>query len=63
MISFPTLQKLKTSGGEITVVEIVVVLNRDDYASNVFTVDDAGRVIGHSKYAGELSLQIFNTVR
>jgi len=63
LISFPTPKTIRTLSDEITVTEIVVGLNRNDYASNLFTIDDAGRVIGHSKYAGEICIEIFNTVK
>lgn len=63
LIDFPAPQKIETKGGEITVSEIVVGLNRDDYASNLFTIDDSGRVVGHSKYAGERCIQLLDAVK
>ena len=63
LVSFPTPRKFKTVGGDITVAEVVVGLNRDDYASNLFTIDEDGRIIGHSKFAGELCIQIFDAIK
>ncbi len=63
LIGFPTPRKIKTIGGEITVSEIVVGLNRDGFASSLFTIDDSGRVIGHAKYSGERCIQLLNAVR
>lgn len=63
LIDFPTPPKIKTIGGEITVSEIIVGLNRDDFASSLFTIDDSGRVVGHSKYAGELCIRLLNAIK
>lgn len=63
LIAFSTPRKIKTIGGEITVSEIVVGLNRDDYASSLFTIDESGRVIGHAKYAGDRCIQLLNAVK
>jgi len=63
VITFATPQKITTVGGEITVAEIVVGLNRDDYASSLFTIDESGRVIGHSKYSGERCIEILKTLK
>ena len=63
VITFATPQKISTVGGEITVAEIIVGLNRNDYASSLFTVDESGRVIGHAKYSGERCIEILKTVK
>ena len=63
LIVFPIPQKIKTIGGEITVSEIIAGLNRNDYASSLYTIDEAGRVVGHSKYAGDRCIQLLNAVR
>ena len=63
LIVFPTPQQIKTIGGEITVSEIIVGLNRDDYASGLFTIDDSGRVIGHGKYDGGHCIQMLKAVK
>ena len=63
VITFPTPQKITTVGGEITVLEIIVGLNGNDYASSLFTIDDSGRVIEHSKYSGTLSIEILKTAK
>jgi hypothetical protein len=63
LITFPTPQKIRTTGGEITVTEIIVGLNRDDYASGLFTIDASGAIVGHAKYDGGACIEILKTVK
>ena len=63
VITFTTPQKITTVGGEITVAEIIVGLNRDDCASSLFTIDESGRVIGHAKYSGERCIEILKAIK
>jgi hypothetical protein len=56
-------QVINTVGGEISVQEIVIGLNRPDYASSLFTVDGEGRVVGHGKYSGPLCVEITEQVK
>jgi hypothetical protein len=51
-----------THGGDIFVSEIVIGLNRDDYASDLFTVDADGTIVGHAKYSGELCIKILHAI-
>jgi hypothetical protein len=44
------------------VAEIVIGLNRNDYASSLFTVDESGAVVGHAKYSGERCVEIMKAV-
>ncbi|MGC3992354.1 MAG: hypothetical protein QM796_22175 [Chthoniobacteraceae bacterium] len=62
LVTLPESQSIQTIGGRIEVREIVIGLNRDDYASNLFTIDSTGRIVGHAKYAGEVCRQIFSTI-
>jgi len=55
-------RKVTTMGGDIFVSEIVIGLNRDDYASGLFTVDEDGSVVGHAKYSGELCIKILHAI-
>ncbi|MGB7160465.1 MAG: hypothetical protein WBD40_20535 [Tepidisphaeraceae bacterium] len=49
----------KTVAGDVTVVEIIIGLNRPDtVASGLFTIDPQGRVIAHEKYAGMLPVEL-----
>lgn len=62
LVAFPTPQKIKTLGGEITAAEIVIGLHQPGGQNSLFTIDDIGRVVGHAKYAGEICLRLKKTV-
>jgi hypothetical protein len=51
-------QKITTTGGEITVTEILVNLHGPGGQNGVFTVDETGTVVSHAKYAGEAFLEL-----
>jgi len=59
---FQPSKKVTTVGGDIFVSEIVIGLNRDDYASRLFTVDQDGSVVGHAKYSGDLCIKILQAI-
>ncbi len=63
IITFPQSRKFKTLGGEITALEIVVGLNRVDYADSLFTIDAEGRVVEHAKYSGTKGIELFNAIK
>jgi hypothetical protein len=63
LVSFKEPRKIKTVGGEITVREIIIGLNRTDYASSLFTIDDEGRIVGHAKYSGPLCVGLLQFVK
>lgn len=63
LVSFPEPRKVTTIGGEIVVSEIVLGLNRDDYAMGLFTIDATGSVVAHSKYSGVHCVEILKTVK
>ena len=48
--------------GELGIVEIVVGLSGDQYASGFFSIDDRGRVLGHGKVNGEHAVEILKRV-
>ncbi len=53
VITYDSPVVIHTIGGDVTVVEIVVGLNRkDDIPSALFTIDAEGRIVAHEKYAG-----------
>jgi hypothetical protein len=55
VVSYDRPTKFKTVAGDVTVVEIIVGMNRPDTVpSALFTIDGDGRVIAHEKYAGML---------
>ncbi|MEI2727095.1 MAG: hypothetical protein V9H26_27455 [Verrucomicrobiota bacterium] len=63
LIAFSETRKIKTLGGELSVKEIIIGLNRSDIASSLHTIDDQGRVIGHGKYAGPLCSMLMDEVK
>ncbi len=50
--------KVRTVGGDVSAFEIVIGLNRPDYADDLFTIDDLGRVVGHGKYSGVIGIEL-----
>jgi len=63
LISFPAPMKIQSRGGELMVAEIVVGLNRPDFASSLFTIDETGRIIAHTKYSGERCIEILKVIK
>jgi len=61
-VSFEMPQRIRTIGGDIVVLEIVVGLNRPDRADSLFTIDTEGRVVQHGKYSGGLCIELLNEV-
>lgn len=62
VLSFQVPERIKTVGGDIDVLEVVVGLNRPDYADSLFTIDAKGRVVHHGKYSGALCLELVKEV-
>jgi len=62
VLSFEAPQRITTVGGNIDVLEVVVGLNRPDYAESLFTIDAKGRVVLHSKYSGALCIELLTEV-
>src|SRR5206468_2347595 len=63
IVSFKAPRRFATVAGEVSVGEIVIGLNRPDYASALFTIDDEGRVVGHAKYDGPKCIELLNAVK
>jgi hypothetical protein len=61
--SFDTPQRIKTIGGDVDVLEIVIGLNRPDYVDSLFSIDSAGRVIAHQKYSGTDAIELLRRVK
>jgi hypothetical protein len=55
-------RKLRTTGGEVTAAEILVNLHGPGGQNAVFTIDEAGAVVSHAKYAGEIFLELKKTI-
>jgi len=59
IVSYDRPMNFTTVAGDLTVMEIVVGLNRPDkIASGLFTIDPVGRVIAHEKYAAISSAEL-----
>jgi hypothetical protein len=63
LISFKNTRKIKTCGGEISVTEIIIGLNGDYYGGPLYTIDDEGRIIAHSKYSGQQCIGLLEVVK
>jgi hypothetical protein len=63
VVTFRQPQKVATMGGELGVRQIIIGLNRPDYASSLLTVDAEGRVVGHGKYSGGLCIEFLKLVK
>ena len=62
VVTFETPRPIDTVGGAVVTREIVVGLNRPDYADALFTIDGEGRVVLHGKYSGGLCIELLNEV-
>ena len=62
VVTYPSPVKIRTVGGEVTVFEIVVSLEREDRTSELFTIDAQGRVVGHGKYSGGIAIDLRRAV-
>ena len=62
-VTYRRPQKVATMGGEVSVRQIAIGLNRADYASSLHTVDDEGRIVGHGKYSGGLCIELLELVK
>jgi hypothetical protein len=38
-------------------------LNGEQYATSLFTIDESGQLVGHSKYSGVACVNLLRTVR
>jgi hypothetical protein len=63
LVTFVTPETIQTVGGKIVVKEIVIGLNGSHYASSLHTVDDQGRIVGHSKYSGTSCVELLELVQ
>ena len=52
--------RLKSVGGDVSVVEIVIGLGRDQ-ADALFTIDESNRVVAHGKYSGKVAVELRRT--
>lgn len=63
VVTFRQPQKVATMGGEVSVRQIVIGLDRPDYANSLHTIDEEGRVVGHGKYSGQLCIEFLKLVK
>ena len=59
LISFQEPTKFTTTGGNVTVKEIIVGLP----GGALFTIDDEDRLVGHAKYSGPLCVEFLKLVK
>ncbi len=62
LITFKNPVTVETLGGQVIAREIVIGLNRPDYAQDLYTIDDESRLVRHGKYDGALCVQLMQTV-
>ena len=62
IVSFDRPRSIKTIGGEVEALEVVIGLNRPDYADSLFTIDGEGRVVAHAKYSGSDAVTLLRKV-
>src|SRR5215470_13384897 len=60
IVTFDHPMRLRTVGGDVSVVEIVVGLGREQ-ADALFTIDEGARVIVHGKYSGKVGVELRRT--
>lgn len=60
IVSFERATRLKTVGGDVSVVEIVIGLGREQ-ADALFTIDESARVVVHGKYSGKVAIELRRT--
>src|SRR5215470_11975412 len=60
IVTYDHAMKLRTVGGEVSLVEIVIGLGRE-YADSLFTIDETGRVVAHGKYSGKVGIELRKT--
>lgn len=66
LVSFKEPHEFTTPGGAVSVREIVIAINKNFGASNrseLFTIDDEGRVIEHGKYSGQILVELLKTAK
>ncbi len=63
VVTFSPPQRVQTVGGDVTAAEIVIGLNRNDYAYGLFTIDSSAAIVSHAKYAGDLCIQILENIK
>jgi hypothetical protein len=63
IVSFKSPEAFDTLGGKVTARKIVVGLNHQQVATSLHTIDENGRLIGHSKWSGVIGLEIVKVVK
>ena len=60
IITFSSPMRMRTVGGEVSLVEIVIGLGREQ-ADALFTIDETARVVVHGKYSGKVAVELRKT--
>ena len=60
IVTFAGPMRLRTVGGDVSLVEIVIGLGREQ-ADALFTIDETARVVVHGKYSGKVAAELRKT--
>ena len=60
IVTYDRAMKIRTVGGDVSVVEIVIGLGREQ-ADSLFTIDESARVVVHAKYSGRVAIELRKT--
>jgi hypothetical protein len=60
IVTYDRAVKIRTVGGDVSVVEIVIGLGREQ-ADALFTIDESSRVVAHGKYSGKVAVELRKT--
>jgi hypothetical protein len=63
LVTFSTPQRIHTIGGDVTVSELVLGLNRPGGAGPLFTIEPSAPLVAQGQYAGELCVEILTTIK
>lgn len=62
VVTYELPRIVRTIGGDVDVLEVVVGLDRSDHVDSLFTVDSEGRVASHAKYNGTEAIEVLKKV-
>ncbi len=58
LVTLPLEQQIQTTRGPVAAKEILLVLNRKEAVTALFTIDASGKVAAHPKYSGRICSEI-----
>jgi len=63
VVSFREARVFDLIGGQVTAIEVVVGLDRPEFADALFTIDAEGRVVEHAKFSGKGAIELLELVK